>query len=1312
MKKSIEIFLFLFTVIISFMVFNNFSYDRLKLLNQKSELGSKDNPIARAEYEFRMLANPTTGVIPQNIRQHEIEFIKSISTTKEEILSKGLDTEALTFTSRGPVNRGGRVRALAFDVRSTASNSVIIAGGVSGGIWRSTDKGGTWTQTSLPSQINSTTCIAQDIRSGHQDTWYVGTGEAYGGSARGGSASYLGDGIFKSTDNGLSWARISGTVSNTPQSFDQAFDFVHNIAINPTTGTIFAAAINTIAKSTDGGNNWSYVRSSPANASFTDVIATANGTIYATVNSNVSDAGIWKSTNDGASWTEITPSDFPGVYNRVVISAAPSNQNIIYLLANTPGTGKEGHGFWASLNGGSSWSNYTNNLPDTEGDVAGYSSQGSYDMVIAVKPDDPKFVIFGGTNLHRSTDGMKTKLANTYKNWIGGYSVANDISSYPTHHPDQHAIAFAPYNSNIVYSGNDGGIQLSSDITRGTVVWEDKNNGFITSQFYSISMDQTATNDPILLGGLQDNGNYFVNSTSATAPWVQMIAGGDGAITAIANEKSYYYIETQNGSLIRLQLNSVGNYTSWTLAKPTISANYLFSNPYVLDPNNSNIMYFCAGDSLRRNSDLSAIPNFSNDPTSVNWSVLSNTRTGNIITAVSASKTPANIVYYGTADGQIYRLNNANVGNPSPTNLWSGKGMPNGYVSSLAIDPNNANNVLAVFSNYEVISLYYTSNGGTNWTAVAGNIEENTDGSGSGPSCRWASITNYGDAPTYFVATSAGLYSTSSLNGMSTIWTHESPNEIGVSVCTMVKTRETDGNVVVATHGSGVYSAKIGSTSSGPKATTDTELLTLTTRPGQNGSTSFVLTNSGDQNLEYSVAVTGDLLGKAFVENHLTLTKINTDKNLFDKNRINNVNGSLSSVKSSVPSNIKTILGDDILYLDDGDDVADNFLGFGSSSDFYWYNEFNLNGFSFQLDEFYFYMRTENAASNSLDVTVYNQNGDALAGGTLEYTTSTDGAWYSAQVNPALDFSDGETFYIEIGTNGSGVNYPAGTDTDASVPNKSYYYDGSKYVNINTMSGFENAAFLIRATGTILGQENQTPVAVANVTPTQASPNETISFDASGSYDNDGQITGYLWNFGDGATSTSATVQHSYTSENTYNYSLTVTDNGGATNQASGQIVISTSSDPRVIVSPSSGTISAGMSQTITITLDASSVSEGTYSGQVNVTSNGGNLTIPIDYVVNVKTEIEIPTEYSLSQNYPNPFNPTTTINYSIKNSGLVSLNVYNIKGELVSELVNKAQSVGNYSVNFDASKLSSGTYIYELKNNENRIAKKMLLLK
>jgi hypothetical protein len=204
------------------------------------------------------------------------------------------------------------------------------------------------------------------------------------------------------------------------------------------------------------------------------------------------------------------------------------------------------------------------------------------------------------------------------------------------------------------------------------------------------------------------------------------------------------------------------------------------------------------------------IPNYSNDPTSKNWSPLTHTGTGYYISAIAVSTTPADIVYYASADGQIYKLENAKTGDPVPTDIWTGKGLPVGAnVVNLAIDPMNADNVIAVFSNYEVISLYYTSNGGLNWIPISGNLEENPDGSGNGPSCRWASILHDGSKTYYFVATSAGLYSTAALNGNSTVWTQESPDKIGVALCTMVKTRQSDGMIAVATHGSGIFTGDI-----------------------------------------------------------------------------------------------------------------------------------------------------------------------------------------------------------------------------------------------------------------------------------------------------------------------------------------------------------------------------------------------------------------------------------------------------------------------------------------------------------------------
>jgi hypothetical protein len=114
-----------------------------------------------------------------------------------------------------------------------------------------------------------------------------------------------------------------------------------------------------------------------------------------------------------------------------------------------------------------------------------------------------------------------------------------------------------------------------------------------------------------------------------------------------------------------------------------------------------------------------------------------------------------------------------------------------------------------VYPHYEVISIFATENGGLTWTPVAGNLEENPDGSGAGPSVRWLSILYSQDRPFYFAATSAGLFSTTRLAGMSTVWVQEGATTIGNVVVDMIDVRQSDGKIVVGTHGNGVYSSKL-----------------------------------------------------------------------------------------------------------------------------------------------------------------------------------------------------------------------------------------------------------------------------------------------------------------------------------------------------------------------------------------------------------------------------------------------------------------------------------------------------------------------
>jgi hypothetical protein len=99
-------------------------------------------------------------------------------------------------------------------------------------------------------------------------------------------------------------------------------------------------------------------------------------------------------------------------------------------------------------------------------------------------------------------------------------------------------------------------------------------------------------------------------------------------------------------------------------------------------------------------------------------------------------------------------------------------------------------------------------------------------------------------------------------------------------------------------------------------------------------------------------------------------------------------------------------------------------------------------------------------------------------------------------------------------------------------------------------------------------------------------------------------------------------------------------------------------------------------------------------------------------YSKEVTVEVGSPANFELSQNYPNPFNPSTNIKYSIPENSFVNLAVYNLLGEKVSTLVNEEQTAGNYNLNFDATGLTSGTYIYQLRTGTATLSGKMLLLR
>lgn len=802
--------------------------------NKEAAFGDVDATAAdedgagRVQYEMMMLADPATGKIPEHIREKELAFA---SLLPKEIDGAAYKTSVASWQSRGPWNVGGRTRAFAIDV--TNENN-LLAGSTSGGMWRSTDGGVSWSTTTPVNSYQSVSAVVQDTRSGKTNTWYYATGEGYGASASGSGAYYLGNGIYKSTDGGITWNVLPSTTSANLTSFDVWADIVWNIATDPsdlTNDVVIAAAYGGIYRSADGGTTWTLVRGSTQSPSyFTDIAITSTGVVYVTLSSDGSARGIFRST-DGINYTNITPANFPSTYNRIKIGVSPSDENQVYFLGETPGAGYPDTNYlgsveWNSLwkykylsgdgtGTGGIWQDFSNNLPHTGGQFDKYSSQTSYDIVVKVKPNDTNTVFIGGTNLYRSTSGFSD---DTHTTFIGGYvegATLPVVLPYLNHHPDQHELVFLPSDPNKMISTNDGGIFKTNDNTANTVVWNSLNNGYMTTMFYTCAIDHASTND-IIIGGAQDNGSWFTNSANLNTPWVTP-RGGDGSYCAIADNQAAYYFSIQSGRMMRAKLNASGGIDSFARIDPigVATTNYLFINPFIIDPNNNNIMYMAGGNFLWRNNNLAGIPYASNwDSISTNWVKLPDSvGTSTIqISAIAAAKTPANRIYYGTSAKKVYRLDNANSSNPIRTEITSTAlpyPFPTGYVSSIAVDPTNGDHVMVTFSNYGIYSIYYSADAGATWQKIAGNLEASSSGGGNGPSVRWGSIIPVNGGTVYMVGTSVGLFATTSLNGLNTVWTQQSANGIGSAVVDMIDFRATDGTTVVATHSHGIFSTKI-----------------------------------------------------------------------------------------------------------------------------------------------------------------------------------------------------------------------------------------------------------------------------------------------------------------------------------------------------------------------------------------------------------------------------------------------------------------------------------------------------------------------
>jgi hypothetical protein len=804
----------------------------------------------RLQYEFDILKNPLTGTIPYNIRRQELEATRNIPSRNDPATRT---TNLNTYIACGPTAEGGRTRALVPDIRyNGTTNRVLLAGGVNGGLYRSADGGTTWNWVHPENEIHAVTAIAQDPRPGFQDTWYAGGGEFSGASATINTAFISSMGIFKSIDNGISWTRTDPAIRNndaaltpltpgTYEAFDHPLDLVHRIAVHPVTGHVFIACHRRILRSTNGGTSFDVVLGGATGATNatgqTEIVIRPDGSkIYAGfcgTNPDASLVGVWESSNGNAdiqglpntNWTRIAGSaagspagwNAPGNWGRIVMGVAPSSQNILYVLFEHS-DGVTAKLFRGDLNS-STWTERTAGLNALQNTTAtNFATQGGYDLGIAVKPNDANTVFAVGTNLYRSTDGFAT-IPNSY--FAGGYG---STSYTGFSHPDFHYAVFNPSNPNELFVSNDGGIQKTTNCTASSITWTDLNNSYQTHQYYHTAIDPTM-NANNFAGGCQDNSTTFRDATGllsflGTTNGVDdhwKLIGGDGAAVGITSKdpgnsnRQFLFASTQQGNIYRLKLfNDGGGGSLFTSIKPTGAGSGQFVTYFHLDNDNTNNLYYTNDNSLYRSTNSNTVVSGGwTNMTGVSGTITSPNRIMSLATTRGVYTANSNL-FIGTSNGAIFRLTDpANtIATTTPTMILSslsGLTTTGSTVLDISVNPRNQDSLLAVVSNYGVNSIFFTSNAtaaAPSWTVCEGNLAL--------PSIQSCEIVLKNSGVEFYVGTSVGLFSTTSLNGAGTAWVREGSGMMKFAVIRSLSYRWNDNTMVIGTHGNGMFYTFIG----------------------------------------------------------------------------------------------------------------------------------------------------------------------------------------------------------------------------------------------------------------------------------------------------------------------------------------------------------------------------------------------------------------------------------------------------------------------------------------------------------------------
>jgi photosystem II stability/assembly factor-like uncharacterized protein len=735
----------------------------------------------------------------------------------------------LKWENIGPTNTGGRVRAIIFD---KSNPNIIYAAGVSGGLWKSTTAGNSWQQVIYAGDTETNNVPNLNISSMCQDAAgaiYFGTGEGfymgYGTKSRG----FEGAGIWKSTD-GNTFTRLASTWST--QESKNTFIYVNKLVAHPTIpGKVYAATNQGLQVTSDGGQTWTNPILNVANnpiKEFAGCVDISSDGTYIIVDLGIN---VYVSHDSGATWTKVTGNSIgqlPLTSARTELAIAPSNKNVMYAMCSKADGSMLN--VYRSDDGGLTW-NIIGPGGSYHFNILG--NQGTFNNVIAVFPDNEDQIICGGQY------SLWSWGKNDGWNQLTYWTLPESSPRYV--HADQHAITFHPTNPNIVLCGSDGGLHRSLDRgiswqTRNkyfnvtqfyaigigpdkTLIGGTQDNGTLlydptvststgtSYEFSSVSggdggycaisnINPKIVFSTVYYGSLYRSDEGGANMASPYSARVGSAVSGIGSetgghafVTPIALWESFYdensidYVykvaprDLAAGEVVEIESNVPDKFFYVTLNAPvakddTVWVKDTYQSILAVGFNGS---VWVTRDALSMRKDPYWMPviQFPNEVAmTMEWSA------------------DGDILYVATQVGQnsnLYRVKGFKENRTIETmdviretyNLQTDKiaTFSNRSITSIAVDPEFAGNVIVTLGNYGSSNFIYYSTSANVDPAVASGTGSFVSKQGNLPAMpAYCAVILWNDSRKVLVGTEFGLYSTNDITAASPVWNDENQN--------------------------------------------------------------------------------------------------------------------------------------------------------------------------------------------------------------------------------------------------------------------------------------------------------------------------------------------------------------------------------------------------------------------------------------------------------------------------------------------------------------------------------------------------------